>query len=118
MSEQKHTPGPWEIVEYGDDDLPNLVIHRGKTENRICFMATPGSHGDPGRIEADARLIAAAPDMLEALREILRVRDWAVMAGADKAPLPQDLIRQFALMQIPAIDAARAALSKAEGRKP
>lgn len=63
------TPGPWTVEEYGDDDCPSLVIHRD-SENRICFMATPGSHGDPAKIAADARLIAAAPDMLAALEQI------------------------------------------------
>ena len=62
-----HTPGPWTVVEYGDDDSPTLVIHRD-AESRVCFMATPGSHGDPAQIEADARLIAAAPDFMEATR--------------------------------------------------
>ena len=41
-----HTPGPWAIQEYGDEDAPALVIHKD-SETRICFMATPGSHGDP-----------------------------------------------------------------------
>lgn len=57
-----HTPGPWTIEEYGDDETPALVIHKD-SQSRVCFMATPGSHGDPKKIEADARLIAAAPDM-------------------------------------------------------
>ena len=64
-----HTPGPWTIEEYGDDDAPSLVIHKD-TESRVCFMATAGSHGDPARIEADARLIAAAPDMLSVLKAV------------------------------------------------
>jgi hypothetical protein len=59
-----HTPGPWAIQEYGDDEAPSLVIHRD-SKNRICFMATPGSHGDPAMIEADARLIVAAPELYE-----------------------------------------------------
>ena len=54
-----HTPAPWTVEEYGDDDTPALVIHRD-SETRVCFMATPGSHGDPAKIEADARLITAA----------------------------------------------------------
>ena len=62
-----HTPAPWTIEEYGDDETPNLVIHKD-SESRICFMATPGSHGDPAIIEANAKLIAAAPDLLDALR--------------------------------------------------
>jgi hypothetical protein len=62
----EYTPGPWTIEEYGDDETPALVIHKD-TQNRVCFMATPGSHGDPAKIEADARLIAAAPDLLKAI---------------------------------------------------
>ena len=65
----EHTKGPWEIVRYGDGD--SLVIHSDDV-NRVCFMATPGSHGDPAKIEADARLISAAPDLLEALQSIAR----------------------------------------------
>lgn len=68
MSE--HTPGPWTIQEYGDDEAPALVIHMD-TETRVCFMATPGSHGDPARIEADALLISAAPDLLAACKDAL-----------------------------------------------
>jgi hypothetical protein len=84
----KHTPGPWTVEEYGDDETPALVIHRGETENRICFMATPGSHGDPAIIEADAHLIAAAPDLLEALQDIAD--------GADA----KDFVRSRALAAI------------------
>jgi hypothetical protein len=65
-----HTPGPWTIEEYGDEERPALVIHRD-SESRVCFMATPGSHGDPAQIAADARLICAAPDLLAALRDVL-----------------------------------------------
>ena len=65
-SKQAPTPGPWTIEEYGDDETPNLVIHKD-SESRICFMATPGSHGDPAIIEANAHLITAAPDFLKAL---------------------------------------------------
>lgn len=70
----QHTPGPWTVEEYGDDETPTLVIHKD-SESRICFMATPGSHGDPAKIEADAHLIAAAPDLLAALQAVVRVAD-------------------------------------------
>ena len=60
-----HTPAPWTIYEYGEEDQPTLVIHQD-SERRICFMATPGSHGDPAIIEANARLICAAHDLLKA----------------------------------------------------
>lgn len=86
MTDQpKHTPAPWTIQEYGDDDAPALVIHKGETENRVCFMATPGSYGDPAIIEADAHLIAAAPDMLAALKAVVTMRDRGAFEAARAA---------------------------------
>lgn len=64
-----HADGPWNIVPYGDGD--SLVIHVGHTQNRVCFMATPSNVTDDlPRIKANARLIAAAPDMLTALKRV------------------------------------------------
>jgi len=65
----QHKPETWEIVPYGDGD--SLVIHSGPNE-RVCFMATPGeSPGAMERIERNARLIAAAPDLLAALQVVM-----------------------------------------------
>jgi hypothetical protein len=63
----QHTPGPWSIYDYGEEEAPTLVIHKDSA-TRICFMATPGSHGDPAIIEANAHLIVAAPDLLAAAK--------------------------------------------------
>lgn len=59
----KHTPGPWEVgpqhhgqVAVWQSDFPAVV-------------ATCGRQDDA---EANARLIAAAPDLLAALKETLR----------------------------------------------
>jgi|GEM_PF-2920397 len=95
----------WTIQEYGDDECPTLVLHRGETENRICFMATPGSHGDPAMIEADAKLIAAAPDLLAALKVALTALE-RMHALAPGGPL-----RSAALARL---NQARAAIAKAE----
>ena len=71
-----HTPGPWEIVPYGDGD--SLVIcedERG--DRRIAFMATPGCRDGGKRkrvwqkIKANARLITTAPDGLALAQAIL-----------------------------------------------
>ena len=65
----KHTPGPW---SGGDSDLQvsTLSVH-GKTDgdhSTVCRLVSP-EHGMPiDEIMANARLIAAAPDMLEALQ--------------------------------------------------
>ena len=58
----EHTPGPWRIV--GDE--PHLYIWPTASAvlNRHNLIADVYT-------EADARLIAAAPDLLEALKEII-----------------------------------------------
>lgn len=65
-----HTSGPWHIVRYGDGD--SLVICLDEAGNqRVAFMATPGCRDQQERrkvwkqIKANARLIAAAPELLE-----------------------------------------------------
>ena len=63
----KHTRGPWEAAErgdYGDLDGNSRVILGNW--RRIAIVQHKGDEED----EANARLIAAAPDMLEALEEI------------------------------------------------
>jgi hypothetical protein len=65
-----HTPGPWFVVPYGDGDSLVICPDQGG-EWRICFMATHG--GTPSvwqAIQANARLIAAAPELVEALSEL------------------------------------------------
>lgn len=57
MSARSHTPGPWHVV--------------GGTEVRAgvrIIADTDGAHRIDDQREADARLIAAAPDLLEAAR--------------------------------------------------
>lgn len=53
----KHTPGPWRARISGD---PDVLTSSG---DLICAVYTDDL------AEADARLIAAAPEMLAALRE-------------------------------------------------
>ena len=58
MADTKHTPGPW-----GPRSLPDMV----GTENMLIASVYP-MHGEaPEECEANACLIAAAPDMLAAL---------------------------------------------------
>lgn len=69
-----HTAGPWHIVPYGDGD--SLVICLDEAgDKRVAFMAVPGQRDQQERrktwkrIKANARLIAAAPELLEALKD-------------------------------------------------
>lgn len=58
----KHTPGPWLVSPDG-----NVVSGRAGIVERIAVSIFCSKE----RRDANARLIAAAPDMLEALRELL-----------------------------------------------
>ena len=60
----KHTPGPWKI----DDSWYDYTVV-GPNGEEIIFQ--DGPHGTPTLKQVDARLIAAAPDMLEALERVL-----------------------------------------------
>ena len=67
MSAAKHTPGPWVV-----NDLYAETEIRGPQNSgaMICVMSPWGIAADePDPQRANARLIAAAPDLLEALRE-------------------------------------------------
>lgn len=66
-----HTPGPWIPVLCRDGESWRVVRdqNEGIGERRIAENIQQGR--DNG--EADARLIAAAPQMVEALREILKM---------------------------------------------
>lgn len=67
--ERRWTPSPWHVVPYGDGD--SLVICSDEQGDwRIAFLATHGGSASSWRkIQADARLIAAAPELYEALAE-------------------------------------------------
>lgn len=59
----KPTPGPWEVEIFGDGSFTEVRV-----TSRYGIIATPAETGfDPKKIEPNARLIAAAPDLLEAL---------------------------------------------------
>lgn len=95
----KHTPGPWSVSKYGDDY--NITYN---TDGN--WLATVYDDDDPfaGRPEADAHLIAAAPELLEALKAIqLQALQSSVNSAANEWGRE-------------ALDLANAAIAKAEGR--
>ena len=65
--ETKHTPGPWAY-----HNTPTPFIHVAAGGLPICQIYTSTAHGQSmGEQFANARLIAAAPDLLEALQMLL-----------------------------------------------
>ena len=68
----KHTPGPWTVFKGTRND-----VHLPQAQRSASFCGCLDEKGWPvaevhtGNIHANARLIAAAPEMLEALIEFI-----------------------------------------------
>lgn len=74
MGNTKHTPGPWEIG-YGDNShslgvFTKKMLDTGTAEPPICLVSPITLANDTDN--ANARLIAAAPELLEALEAVRR----------------------------------------------
>lgn len=70
----EHTPGPWN-VERLENNHPVII-----SDEDITIAYPQFSLETMGHNEANARLIAAAPDMLEALIKVYNVSDMALRA--------------------------------------
>ena len=67
----KHTPGPWKI----GTPPPNGEQTVGTDQGLMVAVATTGAGV---QTKANARLIAAAPDLLEALKGLMALSDHRV----------------------------------------
>lgn len=75
VNESKHTPGPWTINTVNPHCL-QIRAKKGTTEFECSTAIIGGWDTTAAENEANARLIAAAP-------ELLRVAEWLVTADAD-----------------------------------
>lgn len=69
MSAPTHTPGPWASL----DRLENsrTLTHITNGAHIVCTLGTTRTDGSPNH-SANARLIAAAPEMLAALKALMQ----------------------------------------------
>lgn len=97
MTNTKHTPGPWEVGEEGE-------ILAGSSE----FLVATAYHGRPAQ-EANARLIAAAPELLKTVKELVSlVCDSGLGTISEYLPVNPESIER--------IKRARQAIARAEGK--
>jgi hypothetical protein len=112
----KHTPGPWEVAEENGDYFVQVasqpsVGHPMFDRYRIIHGWVGGDGTDSPKPElgtpiANARLIAAAPELLEALQKL--VDSCADSDGAQYGTLGTSFVRSI----------ATAAIAKATGEQP
>ena len=102
MSEQpKHTPGPWYCNRLIDSSgTPYATNYTAHIDIGVCMIWAPVGNKEQ---EANAHLISAAPELLEALKLCV---DFIEIASIVEAPWDWEPIKE-----------ARAAIAKAEGRR-
>ena len=61
----KHTPGPWDCKVFNNGAY--IIADGPVDELSSCIIASRNEHPDPPTGRANARLIAAAPELLDAL---------------------------------------------------
>lgn len=113
MSENaKHTPGPWEWAHCEDGDYAFL---KGDGAYVLSPENVPGAAAWVDVNDANARLIAAAPDLLEALRRCrTHIAGYHLRYGGSEEA--SELVAEFfnELQRIHKV--AGDAIAKAEGK--
>lgn len=66
-----HTPGPWAVIAFSRNDAVLSVAERGV----VAHVLDPEG-GSVVERHANAHIIAAAPDLLEELREARNALQW------------------------------------------
>lgn len=105
------TKGPWEAARPDDLDVDGAGVFAKNKAGLSFYVAKATNLGtaDPEPMLANARLIAAAPDMLDALKRMLAVYE-ALMPG-----LRHIAVRDYAEINDAPL-AARKAIAKAEAK--
>jgi hypothetical protein len=66
-----HTPGPWKSVQVGNTKVSQAIIAESETSFTLVATARPQPSERLGKQEDNARLIAAAPDLLKDCEELI-----------------------------------------------
>jgi hypothetical protein len=104
----KHTPGPWNRERYDTGGNPGRYFPITAIRNgKHCRIAESGGDSDlpSEEIKANGTLIAAAPELLQALKNL-----------ADAVEDHDNHVDQGLAAHHDSMQAARAAIAKAEGR--
>ena len=102
MADVKHTPGPWRYVRANPSPTTGEHLIAGAKPGYLAEVRDCGS----GSVAANARLISAAPDLLESLRAF--VSPW----DGDSV---EEIESQSGFATSVRIEQARAAIAKATG---
>ena len=122
----KHTPGPWSVgkVSHKKQRVDIDSLHADQTVGHQTWRGLARAYGcedmpaeGTAAMLANARLIAAAPELLEALEELCECSQWVDEATVPKAGIeaaPQQVVVNMSVALL-RLRKARAAIAKATG---
>jgi hypothetical protein len=100
MSESKHTPGPWLVCDDGEPNEPMLKVVGRTARHEIALCCTDAVPQDEET--ANARLIAAAPAMLEALNLArIELGAWLQVGAGPSTKRTFDVVRAAIALAAP-----------------
>lgn len=103
-----HTPGPWVVLEQPNDNR----THISNGAHIVCTLGTTRTDGSPNHY-ANARLIASAPELLDAVDSCLEIM---VRAIGERLPVNRGTECEETDW-LTAIRKARSAIAKAKGEE-
>jgi len=98
---ERHTPGPWKAGDTAIRNSAYWLLVRSEASGSTVGGAVSGN----GRADANARLIAAAPELLDALKALVRACEFNGYFSTNKPGFREKS----------EIRDSRAAIAKAEG---
>lgn len=82
-----HTPGPWKAVRVGNTKVTQAIIAERENHFHLVATARPLGVSSAGCQEDNARLIAAAPDLLELCEQAYQeLTNWFMATGPGEGP--------------------------------
>lgn len=129
----EHTPGPWQTGDRGSGsyndrlriETESVRLHpqSGHLGSRMYLHTVVAycREPEPGVGEANARLVAAAPELLAALTELVECKDFKERLDGWEAGSTQEMAamaEEYDRRKPAAWEAARAAIAKARGSHP
>ena len=103
----KHTPGPWTVGlrgEYGTHNANVIFSNGGESSVATVYhlpVHTKLEEVDPRYAKgmANARLIASAPELLDALKDVVALWDHHCHAHGDGTPTPLHVKARAAIVK-------------------
>lgn len=101
MNTPKHTPGPWSVCQHSPSMIEANIGHDDGLPRIIAQALDPIPHIGDAMVNANARLIASAPELLEALvaarSEIWRLLDAKGVEPKQARQWPEIVAAEFAI---------------------